>query len=454
MKKNIFLLATIFFLLSDSMHAQHLASTPPMGWNSFDSYGVYLYEEAAFANLQKLADEYREFGYEYFIIDNGWFGEYKLQPGTKFSVERHASDVNINDYGLLQPSHTYFPGGFQKLIAACHSKGLKFGLHLMRGIPRKAVQLNTPIKGAPYHAADIADTVNICNWCNYNYGVDMSKPGAQEFYNSLIMQMADWGVDFIKVDDIVPFPREVEAIAKAIKQCGRDIVLSLSPGDHVRDQDLTLLRQGNTLRVTADVWDDQHGLDNCFKAWQRWQGYARPGFWIDMDMIPFGQLQLMSPKADQYRSAKAILLSGKGTARQSELTPAQMRSFITLRALSASPLMIGGDLPTMDSYSFQLLTNKEVIAANQTGIMGKLIYEKNGIEVWKVNKDSSKSCWIGIFNRTDKKQDVSIDLSDLKIKDAGSLRFRNVWNEGKTIQWKDVKSVAGNDVIFLAITQD
>jgi hypothetical protein len=173
-----------------------------------------------------------------------------------------------------------------------------------------------------------------------------------------------------------------------------------------------------------------------------------------MDMIPFGRLQLMSPKTDQYRSAKAILLSGKGTARQSELTPAQMRTFITLRALSASPLMIGGDLPTMDSYSFQLLTNKEVIAANQNGIMGKLIYEKNGIEVWKANKDGSKSCGIGIFNRTDKKQDISVDLSDLKMEDAVSLRFRNVWNEGKTIHWKDLKSVEGNDVIFLAITQD
>lgn len=76
-----------------------LAVKPPLGWNSFDSYGVYLHEKAAFDNLEVLADKYLPFGYEYFVIDNGWFGEYKLRPGTIYSIERHASDVNINEFG-------------------------------------------------------------------------------------------------------------------------------------------------------------------------------------------------------------------------------------------------------------------------------------------------------------------------------------------------------------------
>ena len=122
---------------------RHDAGThSPMGWNSFDSYGVYLHEKAAFDNLETMAKRFKSFGYEYFVIDNGWFGEYRLQPNTLYSTERHASDININEYGLLQPSLCYFPNGFEKLIKRCHELGLKFGLHLMRGIPRKAEKTN------------------------------------------------------------------------------------------------------------------------------------------------------------------------------------------------------------------------------------------------------------------------------------------------------------------------
>ncbi|MQY80081.1 MAG: hypothetical protein GH151_12960 [Bacteroidetes bacterium] len=168
-----------------------LITAPPMGWNSFDSYGVYLHEEVALANIEEMAKTYLPYGYEYFIVDNGWYGEYKLIPGTKYADEKHASDVRLNEYGLVQPSITYFPSGLKPLIERAHSLGLKFGLHLMRGIPRKAVQLNLPIKGTKYRAKDIADTSSICKWCHYNYGVDMDKPGAQEYYNSLINQLAD-----------------------------------------------------------------------------------------------------------------------------------------------------------------------------------------------------------------------------------------------------------------------
>ncbi len=210
-----------------------LVEKPPMGWNSFDSYGVYLHEDAAYANLEAMAKKLKPFGYEYFVVDNGWFGEYKLQGGTIYPAEKHASDVNINEFGLLQPSKTYFPNGIKPITDKAHQLGLKFGVHLMRGIPRKAYRLNTPIKGSKFFAQQIADTTSICTWCDYNYGLDMDNPGAQEFYNSLVNQLADWGVDFIKVDDIVPFPKEVEALVKEIAQCGRPMVLSLSPGNKV-----------------------------------------------------------------------------------------------------------------------------------------------------------------------------------------------------------------------------
>ena len=450
--KQLIITALLFLCASSSFAQQNrLAIKPPMGWNSFDSYGVYLHEKAAFDNLKVLADKYRPYGYEYFVVDNGWFGEYKLRPGTIYSVERHASDVNINEFGLLQPSSCYFPNGFLKLINECHSKGLKFGLHLMRGIPRKAVELNLPIQGTKYHAQDIADTVNVCNWCHYNYGVDMSKPGAQAFYNSLIDQLAAWGVDFIKVDDIVPYPKEVEALVHAVKQCGRDIVVSLSPGDRVPVEHIDVYKQANMLRVTGDVWDTQSDINKCFTAWKKWSGHEKPGFWLDMDMIPFGKLQLMSPATlNKEDVSKSALYAGKGYTRESELSKEQMKTFITMRALSASPLMIGGDLLTMDAFSHSLLTNPDILACNQNGKMGKLILEKDGVEIWKVADIKSGKGWLGIFNRTGSgKDNISFDIHSLDI--AGNARLHDIWNNKQVvIENKEIKTtIPGQGVVFI-----
>lgn len=422
-----------------------LAQTPPMGWNSFDSYGVYLYEKAAFDNLEAFAEKLKPYGYEYFVIDAGWFGEFKFQPGTMFPAEKHALKMKFNEFGVLQPSDTYFPNGFIKLIERCHALGLKFGLHLMRGIPRAAVKANVPIKGTKYFAQDIADTTSICSWNHQNYGVDMCKPGAQEFYNALINQMAEWGVDFIKYDDIVPFPEEVKGVAKAIAQCGRPMVLSLSPGGDVDPNHLEAFQKGHMLRVTPDIWDDQKGIDECFEAWRKWQGKEKTGFWIDMDMIPFGQLQMMSPKPAGIKgneSKKEImdkikagevdnfeLLAGKGFNRLSEFTKDQMYTFITMRALAASPLMMGGDLPTLDDFSLKLITNKDVLECNQNGVMASLVFDEAGIEIWKAPKKEGNGGWIGIFNRTNEGKSVSLISEKLGLEANAAIKLQNIWNE-------------------------
>ncbi len=443
--------------------AVKLAQTPPMGWNSFDSYGVYLHEAAAMANIEAFAKKLKPFGYEYFVIDAGWFGEFKLQEGTIYPAEKHAIILNLNEYGLLQPSKTYFPNGLQSIIDHGHELGIKFGLHLMRGIPRAAVKANTQVKGTKYFARDIADTTSICKWNNQNYGVDMSKPGAQEFYNSLVNQMADWGVDFLKYDDIVPFPKEVQAVVNAIAECSRPIVLSLSPGGKVDKNALDIFKGGNMLRVTPDIWDDQKGIDECFETWRKWQGKEEPGFWIDMDMIPFGQLQLMSPKPEgvQGHESKAEimqklesgelynieLLSGKGWTRWSNFTKDQMYTFITLRALSASPLMMGGDLPTLDDFSLKLITDKDVLECNQNGVMGILVSELDGIEIWNTPKKNSKDGWIGIFNRTNKPKEISVNAENLRLNSEQTNNLHDVWNNEK-VSTLDF-SIGPNGVIFL-----
>lgn len=446
---------------------QILAQTPPMGWNSFDSYGVYLHEEAAMANLEAFAEKLKPHGYEYYVIDAGWFGEFELRPGTIYPAEKHAKKMNFNEYGLLQPSETYFPNGLQPIIDRCHELGLKFGLHLMRGIPREVVRRNLPIKGTNYTAAEIADTTSICRWNDQNYGVDMSKPGAQEFYNSLINQMAEWEVDFIKYDDLVPFPEEIKGIAKAIENCGRPIVYSLSPGGDVDPDHVDAFKTAHMLRVTPDIWDEQLGIDQCFASWRKWTGKEKPGFWIDMDMIPFGKLQLMNPKPEGIKGheskgelmkmmdagelEKMELLSGKGFTRWSEFTKDQMFTFITLRALSASPLMMGGDLPTLDDFSLKLITDKNVLECNQNGIMGHLVHEGDGIEIWNTPKKNSKDGWIGIFNRTDSIITVSPEKSNLGFNNESQYELRDVWNEMKvtTLDFE----INPHGVVFLAYAQ-
>ena len=452
-KLNIWLifLAISFLSVVTDAEAQDkmVASTPPMGWNSFDSYGVYLHEQAAFDNLKAMDEKLKPFGYEYFVVDNGWFGEYRLQEGTMYAAEKHASDININGYGLLQPSRTYFPNGLKPLIDSCHARGLKFGIHLMRGIPRKAVALNTPVKGINgIRARDIADTVNVCGWCRYNYGVDMDKPGAQEFYNSLVNQLAEWGVDFIKADDIVPFPKEVEALSKAIAQCGRPMVLSLSPGDHVPAESLEILRKGNMLRVTPDIWDTREDLDKGFAAWRKWQGKGHPGFWPDLDMIPFGQLQLMSPPSV---SGSDVLLAGRGHTRQSALTPDQMRTFITMRAMAASPLMVGGDLPTMDSFSLNLLTNPEMLACNRNGVVGELLSEDGSMEIWGAHERQAKDDgWIAIFNRNPESATIFVvSHEDLGLQTCpGNYALIDVWGGGPLRMGQEV-DIAPDGVLFI-----
>lgn len=440
--KNRFVLAAALVGFAGCLTAAEskpVAPKPPLGWNSFDSYGVYLHEKAAMENVEAMAEHLKPYGYEYFVIDNGWFGEYKLKPGTLYPLEKHASDVRLNEYGQVISSKAYFPGGLKPIADRCHQLGLKFGIHMMRGIPRKAYEQNLPIKGTAYKARDIADTnpKNNCTWCTYNYGVDMSKPGAQEWYDGLIQHLADMGVDMIKYDDIVPYPDEVEAVAKAIAKTGRPILLSLSPGGSVDPSAIKSFQMAHMLRVTKDVWDEAHYIDDCFEAWRKWTGKETDNFWIDMDMIPFGQLLMMSPKKELFEKEtdSTVRLAGHGYRRWQQFSRDQMFTFITLRALSASPLMVGGDLPTMDGFSLRLLTDPDMLACNQNGVMGKLVSAENGIEVWKsLEKGQADRGWIGVFNRTDRNRTVELSSDFLGLLHDTTLY--NVWRGRKAYELK------------------
>lgn len=468
-RKNVIIISFIMFLLvscSNKNSEPELTRTPPMGWNSFDSYGCAIYEEIVMKEVKVFIEQFAPHGYEYFVIDNGWFSNSQTvkHDGLKLPISQHASpeNVTINEYGIVQPSDTFFPNGFSSIVEKLHSNGLKFGLHIMRGIPRKAVQQNTPIKGTKYNARDIYTTKDDCGWCKYMHGVDMNKPGSQEYYNNLVAQFAAWGVDFIKVDHVTHKPAEIEAYVKAIENCNRDIVLSLSAGGTSNKKYCDIYRKSNMVRITKDIWDDEKSLSASFSEWRAWQGLEKPGFWPDLDMIPFGELNILKRPYNKSIAEKQLagsnLRFGGKMHHWCNFTEAEKETFITQRALAASPLIIGGSLVSMDDHSQALLTNKYMIECNQNGIMGKLIYENNGFEIWHTpiknddeygwqSFDTNKG-WLGIFNRTDKKRTFTISKRKLPVNESNY--FYDIWNDRQVAVDQELTLlIAANGVIFI-----
>ena len=450
------MLGLIFLVISPVIYAQtciqEFAPKPPLGFNSFDSYRTYLSENKAYALMDVMAEKYRPFGYEYFVIDAGWSRNVELYPGSMYPKKRIG--VAIDEFGMLEPCEMYFPNGIKALADYAHQKGLKFGVWFIRGIPRQAVEQNLPIKGTPYFARDIADTNSVCIWNQENYGIDMTKPGAQAYYNALIDKLAGWGIDFVKVDDIVPNPQEIVAIAKAIGDGGHAMIYSLSPGDVHHPTHLTYYRRANMLRITRDIWDNPLSLEKGFFAWEKFQGTERPGFWPDLDMIPFGRLDVVA--TDDIPDVPA-----DQRARQSRFSQDQMKTFITQRALAASPLIIGGDLLTMDDFSYRLLTNREMLACNQNGVMGVNVYRAGNIDVWLTpHKMDPRMGWIGIFNRSKSYRKVTLtkqDLGFVAFEASYNLtvarqhfRLKDIWSdETLTIEDKHTFTPPAEGVVFL-----
>jgi len=315
-----------------------LALTPPMGWNSWDSYGPTVREEEVKANADYMAEHLAKFGWQYIIVDIEWY-----QPNSKAHGYIPGGAVTVDEFGRFIPAPNRFPSaadgqGFAPLAAYVHSKGLKFGFHIMRGIPREAVEQNLPIKGTPYHAADIADKVNVCKWQGMEdtYGVDMSKPGAQAYYDSLAELYASWGADYIKADDMNTPGRAAEIVAlhEALKKTGRPIVLSLSPGPSLPEYADFLGANSQLWRISNDFWDNWPSLKHQFDITHNWESYSQPGNWPDADMLPLGRIGIRAERGDD---------------RASLFTHDEQQTVMTLWSIFRSPLMFGGDLPSNDA---------------------------------------------------------------------------------------------------------
>ena len=437
------------------LHKKTLALKPPLGWNSYDSYRCQINEEEAMRNLDIFAQKLAPHGYEYFVIDFGWYCEGACVPGSLRPWGNDAFDYSLDTNGYPIGSRTYFPHGMKRIADSAHALGVKFGLHMMRGMLRKAWEFNLPVKGTPYRMRDIADTKNICSWATYTYGVDMNKPGAQEYYDGLIQHLAEMGVDFIKYDDLVPFPTEMEAIGKAVAKCKRDIVLSLSPGDDTTPKNKEHYQWGHMLRITSDVWDTRHCLDSSFQRWRDWQGSAEPGFWPDMDMLCLGRLcGMIDPGGHEKRRAMKPEEIGRTDLeevffRPCHFTGAQERTFMTMRALCASPMFMGGCLIRSEQRVIDLITNRDLLACNQNGVCGTLQSEQKPVETWRTPKvKTSGNGWIGVFNRSETQSiTCTLSLKELGLSD-GNYRFRSIWTNEVFAPGQPV-AIAPNDVLFL-----
>jgi hypothetical protein len=362
--RSVFLSAVVAVLAfaAVSIHAQNPAPTPPMGWNSWDAYGLTIDEADYRANATVLKG-LREFGWQYAVIDEGWYMENPF--GGSLAEKKYLWDGN----GILIPAPSRFPSaaggaGFKPLADWVHAQGLKFGIHIVRGIPRQVVKENLPIAGSSYHAVDAADTAAPCPWDEGNWGVADNAAG-QAYYDSMLKLYAGWGLDYIKVDCISdhPYrPTEIKQIAAAIKKTGRPIVLSLSPGPAKLENAVEMSGYAQMWRISDDHWDGwtfthkpgdgefPFGVGDAFDRLAKWVPYVKPGNWPDEDMLPWGWL---GPHP------------GWGEPRQSRETQDEQRTEFTLWAIARCPLILGANLTRLDDFTRSLVTNQEVLFMNQ-----------------------------------------------------------------------------------------
>jgi len=405
-----------------------LAITPPMGWNSWDCLGLDANETHIKAVADYMAENLKKYGWEYVVIDAGWY-----HPKELITAESRTANPtqNIDQYGRLIPDTLKYPSakggvGLKALAAYVHSKGLKFGIHVMRGIPWNAVTQNTPVKGTSYFAADVADLQDTCSWSSIMKGINMEKPGAQEYYNSVYELYAEWGIDFVKVDDMSnPYhTAEIEGVHNAIENSKAPIVLSLSPGPAPVDQRAHLDKNAHMWRISGDFWDDWKWLKRQFGLCNQWDSIYTPGHWPDADMLPIGKLRKTG--GDEWIASQLSSTIEKVTDEYSRFTDVEKYTLFTLYSIFRSPLMLGGYLPENDSVTYKIITNEEVIAVNQNSENNHEISNSNGIVIWTADVPGSKAKYLALFNINDGKP-VKIDVSLKEIGMEGELPVRDLW---------------------------
>ena len=415
MNTRLVVVAALLFAAIQCLGQTIPAPTPPMGWNSWDSYGTTVREDQVKANADVMARDLAKHGWQYVVVDIQWY-----EPNAQGHNYAPGAKLAIDEYGRLIPAVNRFPSsangsGFKPLADYVHNLGLKFGIHIMRGIPRQAVEQNLPIKGTPYHAADVADKDNGCRWNPDMWGVDTTKPGAQAYYDSIADLYASWGVDFIKADDMGSHlyqPAEIKALALAIHKTGRPMVLSISPGPAPISEAEVFEKYTQMWRISDDFWDDWKLLKKQFDYTRDWAEYVgKNNTWPDADMLPLGHLRVTAKE---------------GGGSVSKFTADEQQTMMTLWCIFRSPLIFGGDLPSNNPATTALITNDEVLAVDQHSIHNHQSLEQGNIRAWVADLPDRNDHYIAVFNLGDKSEQLNLPWNTFEV-NASSAEVRDLW---------------------------
>ncbi|WP_312494516.1 glycoside hydrolase family 27 protein [Anaerosporobacter sp.] len=401
------------------MDKNTFAPTPPMGWNSYDYYDTSVTEEDIKRNADYMAKYLKPYGFEYVVVDIQW---YAYNVGTKRDQYQYIpfEKVAMDEYSRLLPCPDRFPSasngnGFKPLADYIHSLGLKFGIHIMRGIPRIAAHMHTPIKGSTITANEIADPSSICSWNPDMYGVFPNKSGSKEYYNSIFELYAKWGVDFIKCDDIcrmdaVSAKEEIVMLHEAINNCNRPMVLSLSPGPAKLEEAWHYERYANMWRITDDFWDTWPLLLNMFERCEHWQNHVSTGCYPDCDMLPVGFV-------------------GKGfhAERLTNFTKEEQITMMTLWSIFRSPMMLGAELPKLDEWTLNLITNKNVLHLLTGSHNARQIMRSDKQAVWYSEDLHEDVQYLAIFN-LEEEGDIELQPEWLNLESLEAVEFTELWS--------------------------
>lgn len=387
-----------------------VAQTPPMGWNSWDCYGAAVNEETVRRNAAYMAEHLKQYGWEYVVVDIQWY-----QPTALNHNYEPFAELAMDEYGRLQPAVNRFPSsangaGFKPLADYVHGLGLKFGIHIMRGMPRAAAHRHLPIFGSAYRCQDAANPHSVCAWNPDMYGLRCDEPAARAYYESIFRLYAAWGVDFVKCDDIArEYPhcrREIEVISEACQGCGQDMVLSLSPGPAPVEQAEHLKRYAHMWRITDDFWDDWRLLKGMFERAEKWCVHSAPGHWPDADMLPVGALRQCTDPNDW-----------------THFTQAEQRTMMTLWCIMRSPLMIGGEMSKNDDFTLSLLTNAAVLAMEKESFCAHPLTTTAEESVWLAPRRDGQGVYVALFNLSDEPRQVTAPADAVEQPMAGAVEL-------------------------------
>jgi len=411
--RNLILLAAIAatHLTGVSTFAQvnNVGQKPYLGWSTFSEQTInsgFLTQANITAQSDALASSgLQAHGFQYINIDSGWMSTF---------------DAN----GRPIPAAPNFPD-IKALIDHIHANGQKAGIYWIPGIEQPAVDGNYPILGTSYTTQQIV-AIPLAQGNTfagqlpnpYHDKIDFTKPGAQEYINSVVDLFASWGIDLIKLDAVAPGSDvdslaiddrpDVAAWSKAIAQSGRPIWLTVS---WALDQDYLGVWQqySNARRIDQDVECEGRcaTLTNWPRIYERfrdlpgWENAAGPVLgWNDLDSLDIGDGALDG------------------------LTNEEKQSALSLWALANAPIYLGGDLTKIDSFGKQLATNDEVLAIDQSGKSAKQLLDGD-LEVWVTNLGNG-SYYVGIFNMNATVTNARVPWSLLGFTTA--VQVRDLWS--------------------------